>query len=126
MTCLHTDDTASVGNETFFVLEKKEVKRYKCKERETSQKGRPLIFNGATISRCEKGYTLTQSNHINRLAVIGEEDWSVDSYVRHREGWGYISSTCRPDPLYDFSYAAQFTAPDSKTYEFSNKGDNQS
>ena len=119
-TCLQTDDTASIGNKKFMALEEQQCK-FKSKQVDVLSDGKTISFNGAQITKEGDAYILFQKDHINRMQPLDTKNLSADDYVSQRARGGYIASTCRPDLMFGFSYAAQFPDPTEENFKFLNK-----
>lgn len=121
ITCLQTDDTASLANTKFLEDEQKHASAFKSNPLEILQDGKSMKFNGAVLSKLQNRYSLTAPSHVSKMKVIEKEIASKEEYVSQRARGAYIASVCRPDLSFRFSYAAQFLDPQEPDFKMLNK-----
>lgn len=115
MTCLQTDDTLSLANESFCDLENVKSVRFKSKPSCKLAEGSPLKFNGMILERQNNGIKVTAAVSSRKLlSHISTDDVSKDEYVSQRARGAFIAGVCRPDLSFGFAFAAQVKIPDAK------------
>lgn len=119
--CLQTDDTMYACNKAFSDKEERMSKNFDCKEAKFIKDGTSLKFNGAIISRYQHNYTITQTEHIEKLNRLDINNATNADFVAERARGAYIAAVCRPDVTYAFSAASQITKPEMKDFKVLNK-----
>jgi hypothetical protein len=136
---IQVDDTLIVANDEFAEQEDIRLKEagLQAKERTKLEVGRPIEFNGGTVTLNENGeIELNQPRQCERLDLIhltynvdlvskrGKERKAVtpkDQYIAQRARGAYIASMCQPEASFDLSYAAQSVNPKQEDAEALNK-----
>jgi len=122
LTCLQTDDSLILCNDAFAKLESKMSSRFECKAISKLAEGVPLKFNGTVATKNGKYIALRADvSSRNVLNTIDVSPVKKDQYVSQRARGAYISSVCRPDLVFGFASAAQFTNPNCSNARTLNK-----
>lgn len=102
LACLHTDNTASCGNEALFQKESK-MSRFDCKRQQTLSNENHILFNGASISVKDRTYAIIMKYHIDNHQKVDSCHVEKPGFVTQRAQGAYIAAVGRPDLTFGFS-----------------------
>lgn len=108
MTTTYVDDALQAGTPGFSKLVEKTEKEFECKPREYDR----TTFVGKRINRCDDGFTIDQSQYVDRLKMLKASDEKGFKSLRAKLLW---TQNSRPDISCAVAKLAQVTDADLKT-----------
>lgn len=111
ITCLQTDDTLTVWNDSFSAIEEKESSTFSCKPRHEITLEGSIRFNGATISFLNSTYTICHDRQFDHLAVLDPNNFNKSDFISQRARGAYIAAVYRSDLVFLFTSSAQVIEP---------------
>ncbi len=124
ITALQTDDTLSICSTSFAAAEERalEETKFRAKDKTTLEEGRPLEFNGCTLTKDGDVITITQKGQGAKIRTIDPiADNASQQYAEQRARGSYIASICQPQASFPLSIAAQVREPESTDHKALNK-----
>lgn len=121
---LQTDDTLAVCTEGFATAEDTALTeaKFRAKPKTALAKGKPLEFNGNTVTMMDDAIMLTQKGQGRKIEAIDLTAADrAQKYMEQRARGAYIASICQPEASFDLSAAAQVHHPEDADYERLNK-----
>ena len=121
ISCLQTDDSLMLSSGLFEKMEEAKSQQFELKPTEKLSQSVKLNFNGTVISKNNNGIKLHAA--VFSRATLNKIDTSLmqkDDHISQRAMGAYIAGVCRPDLVFGFGFAAQFTNPGTKEFKFLN------
>ena len=121
---LQTDDTLAVCTDRFATAEDTALTeaKFRAKPKTALAEGKPLEFNGNTVTMMEDTIMLTQKGQGRKIEAIDLAAADrAQKYMEQRARGAYIASICQPEASFDLSAAAQVQQPMDTDYERLNK-----
>lgn len=120
-TCFQTDDMACAGTRFFINQEAKISERLDSRPVQILKSGRSINLYGMEIKKEENIYSISQTDHTNRLTKIADTKVNKKEFVTQRARGAYIAAVCQPDVTLGFSHASQIISRNSSTAKALNK-----
>lgn len=113
LTCLQTDDTANARNSAFIRKEKLAATKFDSKPPYFLDGNRPVTSNGATITRRNDVFFISQLTRTSKLSCISTDVIEKVAFTSERARSTYIAAISRPDLKFEFLVCSQYITPDA-------------